>query len=159
MHDADDVSAIDNLQAAVDSDGGPGAVELFAVDAAGNPTGPSIIAAGGPGIAIPAGATFHAAVVHHVTPGMLGPTQTVSNAGFRYDLRRDTLATSVIFWDPNSPRSADSAIVFTGSNSDSDHTAPPGFPAYADPPPGWRSADVPPDQAGGYFVSLLRLTP
>ena len=37
--------------------------------------------------------------------------------------------------------------------------APPGFPPFADPPRGWHSSDVPPDQVGGYFVSVLRLTP
>ena len=29
----------------------------------------------------------------------------------------------------------------------------------ADPPRGWHSTDVPPDQVGGSFVSVLRLRP
>jgi hypothetical protein len=53
----------------------------------------------------------------------------------------------------------DPAVVFTGSNADQSHPAPPGFPPYADPPTGWRSTDVPPDQVGGYFVSVLQLQP
>ncbi|HTA19413.1 MAG TPA: hypothetical protein VK989_08980 [Polyangia bacterium] len=158
-HDADDVSAVDNLQAAVGSDGSLGAARLFADDGTGKPTGPDLIAAGGAGIAIPAGGSFRAVVVHHVTAAMLGPAQTVMNAGHSYAVRRDTLTTSLIVWDPSAARVGDAAVVFTGSNADSSHPAPPGFPAYVDPPTGWRSADVPPDQVGGYFVSVLRLTP
>ena len=59
-------------------------------------------------------------------------------------------------WDPGAP---DTAVMFTGSNADTSHPAPPGFPPYEDPPAAWHSTDVPPDQAGGYFVSVLRLTP
>ena len=158
-HDADDVSAVDNLQGAVGSDGGLGAVEIFADDGAGKPTGPSLIAAGGEGIAVAAHDAFRAVLVHHVTQAMLGPMQTVMNAGHDYQVRRDTLTTSVIVWDPNAPAEGDAAVVFPGSNADQSHPAPPGFPPYADPPAGWRSSDVPPDQVGGYFVSLLRLTP
>ncbi len=158
-HDADDVSAVDNLQAAVASDGGLGAARLFADDGAGKPTGPDLIAAGGAGIAIPAGGSFRAVVVHHVMAAMLGPTQDVVNAGHSYTVRRDTLTTSLVVWDPSAARVGDPAVVFTGSNADSSHPAPRGFPAYVDPPMGWHSVDVPPDQVGGYFVSVLRLTP
>lgn len=158
-HDADAVSAVDNLQGAVGSDGGVGAVEIFADDGTGHPTGPSLIPQGGAGIPIPAGGAFRAVVVHHVTPSMLGSAQDVMNAGHTYSVRRDTLTTSVIVWDPSAPRLSDSAVVFTGSNADTSHPAPPGFPAYAEPPAGWRSTDVPPDQVAGYFVSVLRLVP
>ncbi|HVU49899.1 MAG TPA: hypothetical protein VHL80_04385, partial [Polyangia bacterium] len=158
-HDADDVSAVDNLQAAVGSDGGLGAARLFADDGAGKPAGPDLLAAGGAGITIGAGASFHAVLVHHVTAAMLGPPQTVMNAGHSYDLRRDTLTTSLVVWDPLAARVGDVDAVFTGSNADTSHPAPPGFPPFADPPAGWHSADVPPDQVGGYFVSVLRLTP
>jgi hypothetical protein len=48
MHDTDSVAAIDDLQAAVGSDGGVGAAELFAADANNAPTGPSITMAGEP---------------------------------------------------------------------------------------------------------------
>ncbi len=159
MHDADDVSAVDNLQAAVGSDGGLGAARLFADDGTGKPTGPDLLAAGGAGIAIAAGASLRAVVVHHVTAAMLGPVQTVMNAGHTYSVRRDTLTTSLVVWDPSAARVGDTSVVFTGSNADSSHPAPPGFPAYVDPPTGWHSVDVPPDQVGGYFVSVLRLTP
>ena len=157
-HDADDVSAVDNLQAAVSSDGGLGAARLFTDDGTGKPTGPDLLAAGA-GIAIGAGASFHAVVVHHVTAAMLGPMQTVMNAGHSYNLRRDTLTTSMVVWDPLAARVGDAAVVFTGSNADASHPAPPGFPPFADPPRGWHSTDVPPDQVGGSFVSVLRLRP
>jgi hypothetical protein len=158
-HDADDVSAVDNLQGAVNSDGGLGAARLFADDGTGKPTGPDLLAAGGAGIPIAAGGSFRGVVVHHVTAAMLGPMQTVMNAGHSYVLRRDTLTTSMVVWDPSAARVGDAAAVFTGSNADASHPAPPGFPPFADPPAGWHSADVPPDQVGGYFVSVLRLQP
>jgi hypothetical protein len=158
-HDADDVSAVDNLQGAVGSDGGLGAARLYADDGAGKPTGPDLLAAGGAGIPIAAGGSFRGVIVHHVTAAMLGPAQTVMNAGHSYNLRRDTLTTSLVVWDPSAARVGDVAAVFTGSNADASHPAPPGFPPFADPPAGWHSADVPPDQAGGYFVSVLRLQP
>jgi hypothetical protein len=153
MHATDSVAAIDDLQAAVNSDGGPGAAELFAGD---TPTGPSIVTAGTE-IAIPAGGSWKGVVVHHVTPGMLGAPVAASSGGMTFNVRRDTLVTSVIFWDPNEPRLSDPAVVFTGSNADISHPAPPGFPPYADPPTGWRSTDVAPDQAGADFVSVLHL--
>ncbi|HEY3357810.1 MAG TPA: hypothetical protein VGQ83_31450, partial [Polyangia bacterium] len=159
MHDVDDVGAIDDLQAAVGSDGSVGAVELFAADAAGAPTGPSLVPAGGAGITVAAGASWRGVLVHHVTPGMLGAPATATTGGRSYTVRRDTLVTSALFWDPAAPRLGDAAVVFTGSNADQSHPAPPGFPPFAAPPAGWRSADVPPDQAGGSFVSILTLTP
>jgi hypothetical protein len=143
----------------VNSDGGLGAVELFAADGNGAPTGNNIIVGGGAGIALQAGASWHGVIVHHVKPGMLGPLQSVNNAGHTYMIRRDTLTTSAIFWDPNGPRAGDTAVVVTGSNSDSGHPAPPGFGAAPQLPAGWHSADIPGDQVGGYFVSILRLTP
>ncbi|MEI8254041.1 MAG: hypothetical protein WCJ30_00045 [Deltaproteobacteria bacterium] len=158
MHDTDSVAAIDDLQGAVGSDGSVGAVELFAVDAAGMPAGGSVIPAGAE-ITLAPHAAWRGALVHHVTPGMLGPVVTASTGGRSYMVRRDTLTTSVIVWDPHEPRRGDAAVVFTGSNSDSSHPAPPGFPTYRDPPAGWRSSDVPPDQVGAYFTSILRLTP
>jgi hypothetical protein len=158
MHDADAVSAIDNLQGAVGADGSLGAAELFLADGAGNPMGASVVASHSE-IAVPAGGSVRLALVHHVTPSMLGPVQMVMNAGHTYSVRRDTLTTSVLLWDPNEPRQTDPAVIQTGSNSDTDHPAPPGFPRYQAPPAGWTSADVPPDQAGATFVSVLRLLP
>jgi hypothetical protein len=160
MHDADAVSAVDNLQGAVNSDGGPGAVELFAADAGGNPTGPSIVQAGGAGIAVAAGGTFRGVLVHHVRGPMLGPAQSVTNAGRTYMVRRDTLTTSMVVWDPAAPRLSDPAVVFTGSNTDTGHPSPAGFPSPLPlPPAGWGSRDVRADQVGGYFVSVMRLRP
>ena len=158
MHDVDNVTVVDDLQGAVASDGGLGAAELFAADASGAPAGPSVIAAGA-GISVPAHGTWHGVIVHHVTPAMLGPSMDVASSGQTFTVRRDTLVTSAVFWDPAEPRLSDPAVVFIGSNADASHPAPPGFPAYQAPPAGWRSTDVPPDQVGATFVSVLTLTP
>ena len=158
MHQVDNVQVIDDLQGGVGSDGGLGAAELFADDGTGKPLGQSIVA-GGTEIMVPAHATWRGVVVHHVTPGMLGAATNVSSSGTSFTVTRDTLVTSVVFWDPAEPRLDDPAVVFTGSNADSSHPAPPGFPAYRDPPSGWHSTDIPPDQVGAYFVSVLHLTP
>jgi hypothetical protein len=158
MHDTDNVVAVDDLQGGVGADGGLGAVELFARDAAGHTTGASIVPSATP-IAIAAGGSFQGVLVHHVKPAMLGAAQSVATGGHTYMVRRNTLTTSLIVWDPSAARAGDTSVVFTGSNADSDHPAPPGFPAYAAPPSGWGSANVPPDQVGGYFVSVLTLTP
>jgi hypothetical protein len=158
MHDTDAVAAVDDLQGAVGADGGPGAAELFADDGNGKPTGAAIITSA-TAIQVAAGATWKGVVVHHVTPGMLGAQTPVTTGGMSYMVKRDTLTTSLIVWDPAEPRRADAAVVFGGSNADSDHPAPPGFPTWAAPPTGWASADVPLDQAAGYFVSVLTLQP
>ncbi len=158
MHDTDSVAAVDDLQGGVGADGGLGAVELFADDGSGHPTGASLIATGAP-IALAAGASWHGVLVHHVTPAMLGSATQVTTGGMQYTVTRNTLTTSVIVWDPAEPRASDAAIVGAGSNADSSHPAPPGFPAFAAPPAGWRSTDVPIDQVGGYFVSAITLTP
>ncbi len=156
MHDTDSVATIDDLQGGVNSDGGPGAAELFADDGTGHPAGQSIVAAAA-AIPVPAHGTWKGVIVHHVTPGMLGAMTNVMSQGMTFAVRRDTLVTSAIFWDPSEPRLSDSAVVFTGSNADLSHPAPPGFPAYTDPPAGWHSTDVPPDQVGAYFTSVLHL--
>ena len=158
MHDTDSVAAIDDLQGGVGSDGGLGAAELFAADASGAPTGPSIIATGA-GVAIAPHGTWAGVIVHHVTPAMLGSATQVSSGGQTFTVTRDTLVTSALFWDPDEPRLSDPAVVFTGSNADSSHPAPPGFPPYQAPPAGWASTDVPPDQVGATFVSVIHLTP
>jgi hypothetical protein len=158
MHDTDNVGAVDDLQGGVGADGGLGAAALFAADAAGRPTGASIVASGH-AIAIAPGATFQGVLVHHVKPAMLGASQQVTSGAHMYTVRRNTLTTSMIVWDPTAPHAGDASVVFTGSNADSDHPAPPGFPAYVPPPTGWASVDVPTDQVGGYFVSSLTLTP
>jgi hypothetical protein len=158
MHDTDSIATIDDLQGGVNSDGGLGAAELFAADAGGQPTGPSIVASGTE-ISVAAHATWKGVIVHHVTAGMLGAAQNVMSQGMTFNVSRDTLTTSAIFWDPSEPRLSSPSVIFMGSNADSSHPAPPGFPAFAAPPAGWHSTDVPPDQAGAYFVSVLHLTP
>jgi hypothetical protein len=156
MHDTDSVAAVDDLQGGAGADGGLGAAELFAADASGHPTGASL-SASGQSLVIAAGASFGGVIVHHVKPAMLGAPQMITTGGRTYAVRRNTLTTSVIVWDPSAARAADASAVFTGSNADSDHPAPPGFPPYVAPPAGWASTDVPPDQVGGYFVSVLTL--
>jgi hypothetical protein len=158
MHDTDNVVAVDDLQAGVGADGGLGAAELFAADAAGQPSGASIVTSGRE-IVVPVAGNFKGVLVHHVKPAMLGALQPVTSGGHTYMVRRNTLTTSVIVWDPSAPRASDASVVFTGSNADSGHAVPPGFPSYVAPPAGWASTDVAIDQAGGYFVSSLTLTP
>jgi hypothetical protein len=158
MHDTDNVVAVDDLQGGAGADGGLGAVDLFAADASGRATGSSIVASGN-AIAIAAGATYRGVLVHHVKAAMLGTSQAIATGGHTYNVQRNTLTTSLIVWDPTAPHAGDTSVVFTGSNADSSHPAPPGFPSYAAPPTGWASTDVPVDQVGGYFVSTLTLTP
>ncbi|MGH7440233.1 MAG: hypothetical protein ACRENE_31460, partial [Polyangiaceae bacterium] len=81
------------------------------------------------------------------------------SGGHTYTVRRNTITTSLIVWDPSAPHAGDASVVFTGSNADSSHAPPPGFPSFVAPPTGWASTDVPIDQVGGYFVSSLTLTP
>jgi hypothetical protein len=158
VHETDDSKAADNVQRSVGADGGFGAVELFASDAAGNPSGASIVAAGGEGIEVAAGQTWRGVVVHHVTPAMLGPSQSVALGARNYTVRRDTLLTSVVFWDPNEPRVSDAGTVVVNGGVDVAHH-PPGFGPLPSIAPGWGSADIPSDQVGGYYVSVLTLTP
>ena len=159
VHDTDDTGVADKLQAAVGAEGGLGAVELFAADAAGKPTGPSILVTGGDGIAVPAGGAFRGVLVHHVRAEMRGDEQRVTLGAVTYAVRRDTLTTSVLFWDPKEPRLSDPAVLAANALAEAPHTAPPGFPAAPQVPAGWGSADVPIDQVGAYYVSILSLTP
>src|SRR4029077_13564951 len=57
MHDTDNVVAVDDLQGGVGADGGLGAVDLFAADAAGRPTGASVVTSAA-AIAVPSGGSF-----------------------------------------------------------------------------------------------------
>ncbi|NOY45291.1 MAG: hypothetical protein GXP50_07555 [Deltaproteobacteria bacterium] len=74
-------------------------------------------------------------------------------------MRRDTLTTSVIAWDPDEPSSPGMEwIRVAPSNADDGrHRPPPGFPPQERPPEGWRSRDVPPDQAAAYLVTEITL--
>lgn len=72
----------------------------------------------------------------------------------------DTLTTSVIVWDPNdqSTKEIDYIEVNPHNSDDGNHPPPPGFPKQKRPHEGWRSENIPLNQAGGYFVSVLQLT-
>ncbi len=43
------------------------------------------------------------------------------------------------------------------NSDDGIHPSPPGFSKQYRPPEGWRSEDIPLNQVGGYFVSVVHL--
>jgi hypothetical protein len=43
------------------------------------------------------------------------------------------------------------------NSDDGIHPSPSGFPKQYRPPDGWRSEDIPLNQVGGYFVSVIHL--
>jgi hypothetical protein len=159
VHDADDANAAAKLQSEVGAAGGLGAVELFASDPSGNPTGPSIVPAGGAGVEVAAGGTWRGVLVHHVRAPMLGPPQNVAIGPVTYAVRRDTLTTSVVFWDPNEPRVGDPGVIPANQVPERANTQPPGFPPSNAVAAGWGSTDIPFDQVGAYHVSIIGLQP
>jgi hypothetical protein len=141
------------MQAIARGDGGLGVAEL--IDENGN----SIIKLRRE-IFIPAGGVWQGKLIHHIKPEMLGPVRTFTFKEHQFSFRRDTLTTSVIVWDPYDD-SVDSMnhIKVVPSNADQgNHPSPPGFPGQKRPPEGWRSEDIPINQVGGYFVSVIQLT-
>ena len=144
----DDLYAAREVQQAVGGDGGLGVAVL--VDAAG-------VEVGHREIAIPAGGIWEGTLLHRVRRKMLGQWQEVRGLL----VHRDTLTTSVIFWDPEEPPAGDMQWVRAApSNADDGrHGVPTGFPQQVRPPAGWRSEDIPLGQVGGYFVSELTLKP
>jgi hypothetical protein len=110
-------------------------------------------------IPVRAGESWKGYVVHRMHPGMRTGAKKISFSGRIFSARRDTLLTTVLFWDPHEPVSRDEAcLVNPGSNADEPgHRTPPGFPRQETPPPGWRSRDVPLHQPGGTFVSMIRI--
>jgi len=110
-------------------------------------------------IFIPAGGIWRGKLVHHIKPRMLGKERVIRHGEYEFYVRRDTLTTSVVVWDPE-----DSSIgemnyikVKPDNSDDGNHPAPPGFPKQFRPPKGWRSEDIPLNQVGAYFVSVLHL--
>jgi hypothetical protein len=141
------------MQAEAGGDGGIGVVELI------DEHGDSIIEKSKE-ISIPAGEIWKGKLVHHVKPQMLGQKKTVNSNDYAFSVRRSTLTTSVIVWDPYDETVKDMEYieVLPSNADDGSHQAPPGFPEQKRPPEGWRSEDIAINQVGGYFVSVIQLT-
>lgn len=149
----DDFSVTRRMQAEAGGDGGIGVAELV------DKHGESIIAEEQE-ILIQAGETWEGDIVYHIRPEMLGSQQHITINGHKRHFRRNTLTTSVIVWDPYEEDVLRMSYVNPlPSNADNgNHPAPPGFPRQKRPPKGWRSEDIPLNQVGGYFVSVIKLT-
>ena len=108
---------------------------------------------------IAAGQSWKGTLVHHIKAEMLGEVFTYRHGGYEFDARRDTLTTSVIVWDPQDEGTGlGRYIKVRASNADDgNHRGPPGFPRQKRPAEGWRSENIPLDQAGGDFVTVIRL--
>lgn len=141
------------MQAETGGDGGTGAVELI------NDRGYSVIDKG-EDLVISAKSVWKGKLVHHVKPEMLGKTRVAYTHGYKFQSRRNTLTTSVVVWDPydDTVSAMDYIKVLPSNADDGAHQSPPGFPEQERPPLGWRSEDIPINQAGGYFVSVIHLT-
>jgi hypothetical protein len=150
---ADDFSITRRMQADAGGDGGVGVAELI------DKHGESIIAQGRE-ILVPAGGTWKGSLVYHIRPKMLGSKQHITINGHKCHFRRNTLTTSVIVWDPYEEDVGSMSYVnpLPSNADDGNHPAPPGFPKQKRPPKGWRSEDIPLNQVGGYFVSVIKLT-
>lgn len=140
------------MQAEAGGDGGTGVVELV------DEHGDSIIE-NRKEIFIPAGGVWKGKLVHHIKPEMLGQNKTISFKDYVFSAKRDTLTTSVIVWDPydESINEMSYTSVCPSNADDGNHSVPPGFPEQKRPPEGWRSEDIPINQAAGYFVTVLQL--
>ncbi|MFU8858237.1 MAG: hypothetical protein ACNA8S_14685 [Deferrisomatales bacterium] len=151
--EADHHGAPAAVQAAVDAGGGLGVADLVPVGG-GAGVGESALP-----VEVPAGGRWEGFLVHRVKAQMLGGTARAAYRGRTWEVRRDTLTTSVIAWDPDEPRSADAvSLSNAGSNADDGvHRPPPGFPRQRARPPGWGSRDVPLEQVGGYMVTEIVL--
>ena len=150
---ADDFSITRRMQADAGGNGGVGVAELL------DELGESIIVQGRE-ILIPAGGTWEGSLVYHIRPNMLGPEQHIKINGHKCAFRRDTLTTSIIVWDPYDENIGKMVYVkpLPSNADDGNHPAPPGFTKQKRPPKGWRSEDIPLNQVGGYFVSVINLT-
>jgi hypothetical protein len=91
---------------------------------------------------------------------MLGRTKGIRAKKYKVYAKRNTLTTSVIVWDPyeESVNEMSYLDVLPSNADDGKHSSPPGFPSQKKPPKGWRSKDIPMNQVGGYFVSVIQLT-
>jgi hypothetical protein len=141
------------MQALAQGSGGIGVAEL--IDENGN----SVIKMQKE-IFIPAGSVWEGKLIHSIKPEMLGPTRALAINEHHFSFKRDTLTTSVIVWDPydKTVGQMDSIKVLPSDADDGKHSPPPGFPKQKRPPAGWRSEDIPINQVGGYFVSVIQLT-
>jgi hypothetical protein len=141
------------MQADAGGDGGVGAAELI------DETGDSVIEKGKE-IAISAGSVWKGKLVHHIKPEMLGRNRVIYSQGNEFLSRRDALTTSVVVWDPydDTAGAMDYIETLHTNADDGAHKAPPGFPRQKRVAEGWRSGDIPINQAGGYFVSVIKLT-
>lgn len=141
------------MQAEAGGDGGTGVVELV------DEKGDSVIEKQKE-IFITARGFWKGKLVHHIKPQMLGQSKSVNFKDYIFLARRNTLTTSVIVWDPydETVKEMDYISIFPSNADDGIHQVPPGFPDQKRPPEGWRSEDIPINQVGGYFVSVLQLT-
>jgi hypothetical protein len=148
----DDISPMRNIQVEVGGDGGIGVAELIGSD--GTQTSKAYKE-----ITIAAGGIWQGKVVHHIKREMLGSEKIYHFRDYEFPVKRDTLTTSVIVWDPNDPANNEIDFVATSphNSDDGNHSVPPGFPGQVRPPKGWRSEDIPLNQVGAYFVSLLSI--
>jgi hypothetical protein len=148
----DDLSPMRNIQTEVGGDGGIGVTELIGNDGARASNEYKEIT-------IPAGGTWQGRVVHHIKPEMLGGEKIYRFRDYEFPVKRDTLTTSVIVWDPNDPinNKMDFIAASPDNSDDGNHAVPPGFPKQVRPPEGWRSENIPFNQVGGYLVSVLTI--
>ncbi len=148
----DDLAPMRNIQSTVGADGGLGVVELIGDDG-------TRASSAFKEIVIPAGGVWKGKVVHHIKPEMLGSEKIYRYRDYEFPVKRDTLTTSVIVWDPSDPANSDIDFMAVNphNSDDGNHSGPPGFPKQVRPPEGWRSENIPFNQVGGYFVSVLTL--
>lgn len=141
------------MQAVAEGNGGTGAVELT------DKNGTSIVEQQIE-IVISAKGRWDGNLIYHIKPEMLGTAKVVNSNGYKFIARRDTLMTSVIVWDPydETVGTMNYIRVLPSNADDALHEPPPGFPKQKRPPEGWRSEDIPINQVGGYFVSVIQLT-
>jgi hypothetical protein len=141
------------LQSEVGGDGGTGIVEMI------DDMGDSVIEKKKE-IFISARGMWRGKLVHHIKPEMLGPIKQVKYANYVFFAKRDTLTTSVIVWDAYDKTLAEIDYIkaLPSNADDGNHVSPPGFPKQKRPPEGWRSEDIPINQVGGYFVSVIQIT-
>ena len=148
----DSLAPMREMQYMVNGNGGVGAVEL--TTEYGKP-----IIKDEQEVFIKAGGNWNGTLVHYIKPQMLGEVEKVSYNDFMFYPRRDTLTTSVLVWDPQDygTKEMDYTDVEPDNSDDGIHSSPSGFPKQYRPPEGWRSEDIPLNQVGGYFVSVIHL--
>jgi hypothetical protein len=141
------------MQDIVGGNGGIGVVELI------NKDGDSIVKEKKE-MFIKAKGLWEGRLVYHIKTEMLGDIKEVKYGRYNFLARRDSLTTSVIVWDPydNSVNNMKYIKNFPSNADDGNHNPPPGFPLQKKLSKGWRSEDIPINQVGGYFVSVLHLT-